>query len=341
MDEPRQGELPLTDMPPSHVSEYNLSPHPPRPPDLHDRIHSLFVGPDGLRVPWRLIAYLLMAFAILAVLSIFLHFWRASGVARIWLGMVSEAQLTIAVIIPAYLLSRIERRPFGDYGLPPKQAFGKLFWIGALWGLAWLTVLMLILRGTGAFYFGGIALHGVRVLKFAAFYALFFLLVGFFEEFMMRGYTQFTLTQGIGFWPAAVILSTAFGGIHLGNKGEAWIGVLAAGLIGFFFCLTLRRTGNLWFAIGFHASWDWGETYLYSVPNSGMKSPGHLLSSSLQGSTWLTGGSIGPEGSIFLFVVLAIMWVVFDRLYPVAKYPPVRSPDVSAELNVDTLRITP
>jgi membrane protease YdiL (CAAX protease family) len=237
---------------------------------LHDRIHSLFVGPDGLRVPWRLIAYLLMAFAILAVLSIFLHFWRASGVARIWLGMVSEAQLTIAVIIPAYLLSRIERRPFGDYGLPPKQAFGKLFWIGALWGLAWLTVLMLILRGTGAFYFGGIALHGVRVLKFAAFYALFFLLVGFFEEFMMRGYTQFTLTQGIGFWPAAVILSTAFGGIHLGNKGEAWIGVLAAGLIGFFFCLTLRRTGNLWFAIGFHASWDWGETYLYSVPNSGI-----------------------------------------------------------------------
>ena len=200
---------------------------------------------------------------------------------------------------------------------------------------------MLILRGMGAFYFGGIALHGVRVLKFAAFYALFFLLVGFFEEFMMRGYTQFTLTQGIGFWPAAVILSAAFGGIHLGNKGEAWIGVLAAGLIGFFFCLTLRRTGNLWFAVGFHASWDWGETYLYSVPNSGMKSPGHLLGSSLQGSPWLTGGSIGPEGSIFLFVVLAIMWMVFARVYPAAKYPAMRSLESPAEQNLDQLRVTP
>ena len=91
------------------------------------------------------------------------------------------------------------------------------------------------------------------------------------------------------------------------------MGILGAIVIGFFFCLTLRRTGSLWFAIGFHVSWDWGESYLYSVPDSGGVAPGHLLHSSLQGPRWLTGGSVGPEGSVFLFVLLALLWVVFDR----------------------------
>ena len=51
-----------------------------------------------------------------------------------------------------------------------------------------------------------------------------FLLVGLFEEFLLRGYTQFTLARGIGFWPAAVVMSCAFGLIHLRNEGEQWRG---------------------------------------------------------------------------------------------------------------------
>jgi uncharacterized protein len=331
MDEPKQRELPLegAPSPPTNAIEYN--PLTPVPRTFNQRVHSIFVGPEGLRVPWRLLAYLFMAAAILFVLGSFLRLWHPKAGARIWLGLVSETELMIAVITPALLMARIEGRPFEVYGLPGRDAFRKLFWIGALWGLAGLTLLMLMLRGTHVFYFGGIALHGLRILKFAAFYALFFLIVALFEEFMMRGYTQFTLSRGIGFWPAAALLSIAFGCIHLGNPGEAWIGALAAGLIGFFFCLTLRRTGNLWFAVGFHASWDWGETYLYSVPNSGTTAPGHLLSSSFHGPAWLTGGSIGPEGSVFLFVVLAILWIVFHRMYPQARYSPLATSTIAQE----------
>jgi membrane protease YdiL (CAAX protease family) len=218
-------------------------------------------------------------------------------------------------------MSRIEKRPFSVYGLPPRAAFGKLFWTGSVWGLLAITLLLSMMRGFHGFYFGHIALHGIRILKFAAFWGLFFLVVGLFEEFLLRGYTQFTLTRALGFWPAAVILSMAFGAMHLGNSGEAWVGLLSAGLIGFFFCLTLRRTGNLWFAVGFHQAFDWGETFLYSVPNSGTTAPGHLLNPSLQGPVWLTGGSVGPEGSVFVFVMIAILWIVFDRMYPDVKYP--------------------
>jgi hypothetical protein len=43
--------------------------------------------------------------------------------------------------------------------------------------------------------------------------------------------------------------------------------------------------------------------------------PGHLLNSSFHGSRWLTGGSVGPEGSVLVFVVIAAAWLLFDRLY--------------------------
>src|ERR1700690_1802152 len=125
-----------------------------------------------------------------------------------------------------------------------------------LWGIVGLTVLMLALRGGHAFYFGGLSIHGTRALEFALFWAGFFLIVSFFEEFMSRGYTQFTLGQGIGFSPAAVLLSPGFGAIHLGHTGEARLGAFSAALIGLFFFLALLRTGILWFAVGFHTSWD-------------------------------------------------------------------------------------
>ncbi len=101
-------------------------------------------------------------------------------------------------------------------------------------------------------------------------------------------------------------------------------GLAGAGLIGLFFCLTLRRTGNLWFAVGFHAAWDWGESYFYSVPDSGTVAPGHLLKTSLHGPAWLTGGSAGPEGSALLFILLAALWIAFDRVYRRVQYPAKR-----------------
>ncbi|HEY6339609.1 MAG TPA: type II CAAX endopeptidase family protein [Candidatus Sulfotelmatobacter sp.] len=229
---------------------------------------------------------------------------------------VLEFTLFLAAVIPAVVLARVEHRPWSAYGLPLRQAFGKLFWVGALWGFAGITLLLAVLHGLHVFNFGHIVLHGERVVKFAAFWAGTFLVVGLYEEFLLRGYAQFTLARGIGFWPAAVALSCVFGAIHLGNGGEDWRGALAASTIGFFFCLTLRRTGTLWFAVGFHAAWDWGESFFYSVPDSGTVSPGHLLSSSFHGSPWLTGGSVGPEGSVLCFVVMAAAWVAFSKVYP-------------------------
>jgi membrane protease YdiL (CAAX protease family) len=235
--------------------------------------------------------------------------------------MLEEFCALLAALIPSLVLAKIERRPWGTYGLPPRQAFRKLFWVGATWGFAGITLLLGTLNRIHVFDFGHLALHGPRIVKYAAFWAVMFLLVGCFEEFLLRGYAQFTLTRAVGFWWAAISLSCAFGLIHIRNGGEEWNGLLAVACIGLFFALTLRRTGTLWFAVGFHAAWDWGETFFYSVPDSGIVFPGHLLKSSLHGARWLTGGSVGPEGSSLCFVVIALLWFAFSRTYKQVKYP--------------------
>ena len=278
-----------------------------------------FLSPNGVFGVARWLIYLAMGFVLFQVEGWLLVSLR-SHVSILWWRMIMEAAMMLAAILPGFAMARIEARPFGDFGLPARSAFGRNFWVGALWGIGSLSVLMLVLRITGAFELNGLALHGARIWKFAGYYAVLFLLTAFFEDFLLRGYSQWVISRGITFWPAAIFLSALFGYIHKSNPGEAKTGLVAAAFIGLFLCLTLRRTGNLWWAVGFHMAWDWAESFLYSVPDSGSLLPGHLLNSTLQGPDWLTGGSVGPEGSYLVFAVIAALWFAFDRAYPKVKY---------------------
>jgi CAAX protease family protein len=229
---------------------------------------------------------------------------------------ISEGALMAGALGAGLVMSQLEARPFGDYGLPARCALGKLFWQGALFGLIEISALIGIIAMLGSYHFGPLAIHGIQLLRWGAFWGAGFVIVGLYEEFTFRGYLQFTLARAVGFWPAAVLLSIAFGIVHRNNPGESKLGLAGVMLVGLFWSFTLRRTGNLWFAVGMHASFDFGETFLYSVPDSGMLFPGHLSNATLAGPAWLTGGSAGPEASICDFVILLAYFFVFNRLYP-------------------------
>jgi membrane protease YdiL (CAAX protease family) len=208
------------------------------------------------------------------------------------------------------------------YGLALHGAFGKYFWLGALWGFGALTVLLTILRACHSFYFGEEALHGWEIASYALLWGVAFLFVGLLEEYKYRGYAQFTMTTGIGFWPAALLLNSFFAFSHRGNEGENWIGLLDVAASGLFWALTLRRTGTLWFAVGFHAAWDWAESFFYGTPDSGYLARGHLLNSSVQGPSWLSGGSVGPEGSFLSILLLLVLAILFHFCFrSESKYP--------------------
>jgi hypothetical protein len=236
--------------------------------------------------------------------------------------LISDTLGFACALFAAWIMSRIERRPMAVYGLPASRAFGRNFWIGSLWGAIAVSALVLSIRAAHGLSFVGLALNAHSAIYYGMLWFLGFIAVGLLEEFLVRGYPQFTLATGIGFWPAALLLSCAFGAGHLGNPGEEWTGAVNAALIGLWFAFTLRRTGDLWFAVGFHALFDYGETFAYSVPNSGMSFQGQLLHTTFHGPRWITGGSVGPEGSAFAFIMIVLLFVLFDQMYPAKILPP-------------------
>jgi len=281
---------------------------------------AIFWNEREFRAGWRVLIFLLIFFLFAlgeTFLTIALHFPQLprTGLTATSL-LVQECVLLIAALAAAAIMAMLEDRPFGGYGLPRAAAFGARFWQGAAWGIAMIAGIMFLIRAFGGFSLGELALRGPALWSYAALWAVVFLFVGLFEEFLFRGYALFTLATGIGFWPAATALSAVFGSTHLFNRGEDKVGALSVFVIGMFFCLTLRRTGNLWFAVGLHATFDWCETFLFSVPNSGLVAPGHLLNSTFHGPAWLTGGTVGPEGSVMAFVIVGIAAAIFTVVYP-------------------------
>ncbi len=297
------------------------SPVPPRP----SVIHTIFLGPNGIRAGWRLLIFIGMFRVLGRCLNFALHHipavmafmhsqpkdaFTASGL------IVQEGLTALLLVISVLVMMKIEKRSFRDYYLPLSEAFGTRFWQGIPYGLAILTFLLVMIAALHGFSMEGLAISGSEAAEYGALYGIGFLLVGFFEEFSFRGYMQATLGSGIGFWPAAVLLSILFGAGHLGNPGEARIGAFMAGSFGLLAAFSLQRTGTIWFAIGMHAAWDWAETYFYGVPDSGLLAQGHLLNSSFHGPDWLTGGSVGPEGSVLVFLVLLLAAAGIYLLYP-------------------------
>src|SRR5262249_24117570 len=191
---------------------------------------------------------------------------------------------------------------------------GRNFGSGCLGGFLAISVTLLAIFAMHGFHVKGLGMQGATIVASTAAWSVTFLLVGMSEEVAFRGYPQFTLASGIGFWPAACILSVAFGLVHRGNQGESAFGLVSVVFFGLLFCLFLRRTGNLWFPIGFHAGWDWGQTFFYGVPDSGMLPSHSLFQSHFSGPQWLTGGTGRPEARFFTPIVLMIRAIIFTPL---------------------------
>jgi membrane protease YdiL (CAAX protease family) len=284
-----------------------------------------FYGPNGLRAGWRLLIFFVLTMPLL-----FLVQWAAKmfpalkaaaknnldGGASTPLGdIVLQGSGLLAILVAAWLMSKIERRPFASYGLSAKGAFGKWFWHGVFWGFAIEALTMVLIAVFHGYSLGTLALNGADIAKYAALWAIAFTLVGLQEEFFYRGYLLSTLSSGLRFWPAAFAMSAIFGAVHLSNPGENWVGGLEITIWALVMCLTVRYTGSLWFAVGVHAAGDFAETFLFSVNNSGNAAQGQLLHSSLHGPSWLTGGTVGPEGSVFSYLAILSFALLFKTIY--------------------------
>jgi membrane protease YdiL (CAAX protease family) len=295
-------------------------------------LRSVFFNERGLRAGWRLVIFAAILAALWFVsVSAFSLLSTAMGAPQgqaaagspLWLSL-AEMAYFIPVLLATWIMSKIERQRVGTYGLPLAKSALPRFAVGYVaWGFVPLTVVLLTMRLLGVFYFGGLSVHGRDAFYWAAAWGLMFLSVALLEEYLFRGYALYTLADGVGFWPATVILAVAFARVHMGNGGESRIGIAGVLLFAIFASATLRRTGNLWLAVGAHAGWDWGESFFYGVSDSGFQAPGHLFNPRVQGPDWLSGGSVGPEGSIVTLIFWALMTVGFLLFYRPRRGPSV------------------
>jgi membrane protease YdiL (CAAX protease family) len=302
-----------------------LAPAPPPVPN------TIFRGPNGIRAGWRVLIFLALVVLIGIVFTIPFVLMRVlskggdqalvavSALTPLGLS-ITEGALFVIPSIAALIMARIERRKYGQYGLPARFAFRNDFWIGLLVGFLSISSSLLGIFAFHGFHLTGLAIHGSTIASATAAWGATFVIVGLAEEFSFRGYLQYTLTTGMGFWPSAILLSCLFGLAHKSNPGETTFGLFSVVLFGLLFCLILRRTGNLWWAVGFHAGWDWGQTFFYGVADSGIPPYHNLFGSTFNGPNWLTGGSVGPEASVFTPIVLGIVAILFIRVYRENRY---------------------
>jgi uncharacterized protein len=271
----------------------------------------------------RLLIWLGIAFLLPAPFLFALRFGAggSGSLSTVQKELPAKAIAVFFVLLATWIVSRMEKRPLGDYGIPLAQALGVRFWEGCIWGFVMLSAILLLLGVSGHLRVDSVALTGNAVFRYAFAWAATFLAVSWSEEFAFRGYWLFSFSQLVRFWPAALLISALFGAAHIPNPGENALGILQVFEFGLLLCLTLRRTGNLWFAVGFHAAWDWAETFFYGTPNSGLLGAGRFLRTSVHGPNWLTGGSAGPEGSIITIVILLLCALLIHFRFPKPAYP--------------------
>jgi CAAX protease family protein len=283
----------------------------------------IFVGPTmGVRSGWRLLIFLAIAIALQAGIGdLVALILEARGIVApqglyALVFLVQDAIALVAILVATWIMARWERRKLTDYGLPGRNAFGRRFWEGSVFGFAGCSLLILLIFLAGGYSPGSLALHGAALVRATLLWLLASLAIGFAEEYFFRGYPQFILGQGIGFWPAAFLISFLFGALHYFSKPyERWPDWASTGLLALLICLTLRRTGDLRFAIGFHAAFDFAAIFVYSGLNGGELAPDRLLTATFHGGDWLTGGKLGPEASLLVFPVIAAMFLGVHFLY--------------------------
>ncbi len=271
-------------------------------------LKTVFLSPDEprLRAGWRLViqTILLFIFAIcfglpLGLLAFIPGLELSDG---LFLGLSQISEL-LAIALSVFLARRfLDKRSFSSLGLKLDKwmildvlagiaitffMMGTIFLIE--WGLGWLAIegfawqtddILTVLGGT----------LGMLVV---------FILVGWNEELLSRGYHLQTLASGINLFWGVLISSAVFGLLHLGNPNATWVSVAGIFLAGLFLASGYLMTKQLWLPIGLHIGWNFFEGVGFGFPVSGLDIY-HLTRITVSGPELWTGGAFGPEAGLVL-----------------------------------------
>ncbi|RDI71706.1 CPBP family intramembrane glutamic endopeptidase [Halopelagius longus] len=279
-----------------------------------------------LRSPIRLLVAVVLVFVALFGFSLAVNAFTPlndSLPVLVVLAVGGSAAPGVAVLAAAALL---DRRTFADAGL----GFDRDWWIdlgfGLLLGAALMTAIFLLALLAGWVRVTGTFVSGPRTGGFAAgmaVLALQFVVVGFAEELVARGYLLTNVAEGLAGYVsnraavavAVVVSSLAFGFAHLTNPNATLVSTLGISLAGVFLAAGYVLTDELAIPVGLHITWNLFQGGVYGFSVSGLGIQTSVVATRETGPDAVTGGAFGPEagalgvGAVLLGTALVVAYV--------------------------------
>ncbi|TDX01927.1 CPBP family intramembrane glutamic endopeptidase [Dinghuibacter silviterrae] len=138
------------------------------------------------------------------------------------------------------------------------------------------------------------------------------------EEVLIRGVLFRIMEEKLGSLLALGISALIFGLLHLANPNSSLITAMGIAIeAGLLLGVAYMYSRNLWFPIAIHFAWNFTQSGIFGASTSGVAISDSLLTSKIQGATWVTGGAFGPEGSVqapvFCLVATGVLMVLCYR----------------------------
>jgi len=236
----------------------------------------------------------------------------------LWIFLAVAGVRFFRVLISVWLSGRIlDCRSFTDFGL----RLSKIWWQDLGFGLGILLIGSVFLIELAAGWvtisdtFYTVDSEQSFILKLIVFVIL-FVVVGFSEELMCRGYHLTNFAEGLNIKAispknsigiAVLLSSILFGIFHLGSPDASLISIFIIFLIAILFAIAYVLTGWLAISIGVHISWNLFQSNVFGFPVSGETFPAETVtffSIQQSGPELWTGGAFGPEGGLLALLVI-------------------------------------
>lgn len=231
------------------------------------------------------------------------------------LPVIQQFVTYVALTLATWMTLRfLDKRPFQSIGISFHNQWGKELLQGLLLGAGMMTTIVIIFFAGGMMTIEFRDLETQHILLIFLNSASLFIVVGYGEELLFRGYLLQVFSEGTNRTIAALTISLLFALAHSRNPNVSLFGLINVGLAGVWLSIAYFKTNRLWLPIGLHISWNFFQGFVYSLPVSGTTSDKEQIGRAIvNGPEWLTGGSFGPEGGALATVMLVVSIAVIYK----------------------------
>lgn len=300
----------------------------PSPAEKNSKLRNFFLTEDGfrLRAGWRIIAHAIAYNLLLICVSIPIYIPIVLKRVNPDIFWLSELIQLVVVTSTVFIACRfLDRRSISSLGLKWNQWALIDILTGLLITFLMMGLIFFIEYSSGWLKFEGFtwqkqptssvttAMFGMLIL---------FILVGWNEELLFRGYRLQNLRDGLPSMWAYLVSAAWFGIVHLANPNANWTSAVGILLAGIFLALPVFMTGQLWLSIGLHIGWNLFEGPVFGFPVSGLTTY-TLTKISVSGPDLFTGGAFGPESGLILLPAILIGTGLIFFYYRIRPKTPV------------------